>query len=124
MVVFDQLGWHEEAAGERDVWLKLFGDHAIADRLADVAERDGYRAAMVEWIARLARLNQWFEVAIQAMAIDDRVQALEALERCLDDKADNAPFIAEFPPFRPLSGEPRYERVLHALRLRPPAAPQ
>jgi DNA-binding winged helix-turn-helix (wHTH) protein len=124
MVVFDQLGWHEEAAGERAVWLKLFGDHAIADRLADVAERDGYRAAMVEWIARLARLNQWFEVAIQAMAIDDRVQALEALERCLDDKADNAPFIAEFPPFRPLSGEPRYERVLHALRLRPPAAPQ
>jgi Tfp pilus assembly protein PilF len=121
MVVFDQLGWHEEAAGERAVWLKLFGDHAIADRLADVAERDGYRAAMVEWIARLARLNQWFEVAIQAMAIDDRVQALEALERCLDDKADNAPFIAEFPPFRPLRGEPRYERVLRTLRLKPPA---
>lgn len=122
MVVFDQLGWHEEAAGERAVWLKLFGDHAIADRLADVAERDGYRAAMVEWIARLARLNQWFEVAIQAMAIDDRAQALDALERCLDDKADNAPFIAEFPPFRPLRGEPRYERVLHTLRLTPPAA--
>jgi serine/threonine-protein kinase len=117
MVVFDQLGWREEAAGARAVWLKLFGDHAIADRLAAVAERDGYRAAMVEWIARLARLNQWFEVAIQAMAIDDRAQALDALERCLEEQADNAPFIAEFPPFRPLRGEPRFDRLLGRLGL-------
>ena len=124
MVVFDQLGRHEEAAGERAEWLRLFGDHAVADRLADLAQRDGYRAAMAEWIARLAKLNQWFEVAIQAMAIDDRAQALSALERCLDEQADNAPFIAEFPPFRPLRGEPRFERLLDTLRLKPPAAPR
>jgi serine/threonine-protein kinase len=124
MVVFDQLGWHGEAAGERAVWLRLFGDHAVADRLADLEQRDGYRAAMTEWIAMLARLNQWFEVAIQAMAIDDRAQALSALERCVDERADNAPFIAEFPPFRPLRGEPRFERVLDTLRLKPPAAPR
>ena len=122
MVVFDQLGWHEEAAGERAVWLRLFGDHAVADRLADLAQRDGYRAAMAEWIARLAKLNQWFEVAIQAMAIDDRAQALDALERCLEDKVDNAPFIAEFPPFRALSGEPRFERILTRLGLANPAS--
>jgi DNA-binding winged helix-turn-helix (wHTH) protein len=124
MVVFDQLGWHEEAAGERAEWLKLFGDHAVADRLADLEQRDGYRAAMTEWIAMLARLNQWFEVAIQAMAIDDRARALSALERCVDERADNAPFIAEFPPFRPLRGEPRFERVLDTLRLKPLAAPR
>jgi hypothetical protein len=67
---------------------------------------------MVEWIAILAKLNQWFEVAIQAMAIGERAQALEALERCVDERADNAPFIAEFPPFRPLRGEPRFDRLL------------
>lgn len=122
MVVFDQLGWHEEAAGERAVWLKLFGDHAVADRLADLAQRDGYRAAMAEWIARLGKLNQWFEVAIQAMAIEDRAQALSALERCLDEQADNAPFIAEFPPFRPLRGEPRYDRLLVRLGLAAPTS--
>ena len=70
---------------------------------------------MAEWIARLAKLNQWFEVAIQAMAIDDRAQALDALERCVDEQADNAPFIAEFPPFRPLRGEPRFERAARHL---------
>ncbi len=122
MVVFDQLGRHEEAAGERAVWLKLFGDHAVADRLADLAQRDGYRAAMAEWIAMLARLNQWFEAAIQAMAIDDRAQALDALERCLDERADNAPFIAQFPPFRPLRGEPRYDRLLARLGLAVPTS--
>jgi serine/threonine-protein kinase len=124
MVVLDQLGRHEDAAAERAVWLKLFGDHAVADRLADLARRDGYRAAMVEWIARLAKLNQWFEVAIQAMAIDEREQALDALERCLEERVDNAPFIAQFPPFRPLRGVPRYDRILGRLGLlsRLPAA--
>jgi DNA-binding winged helix-turn-helix (wHTH) protein/Flp pilus assembly protein TadD len=117
MVVFDQLGRHEDAAGERAVWLKLFSDHAVADRLADLVRRDGYRAAMVEWIAMLAKLNQWFEVAIQAMAIDERGQALDALERCLEERVDNAPFIGEFPPFRPLRGEPRFDQVLNDLGL-------
>ena len=117
MVVLDQLGRHEEAAAERGTWLRLFGDHAAADRLADLAQRCGHRAAMVDWIARLAKLNQWFEVAIQAMAIDDRAQAIEALERCVDERADNAPFIAEFPPFRPLHREPRFDRLLQRLGL-------
>ena len=117
MVVLDQLGRHEEAAGERALWLRLFGDGAVADRLADLARHSGHRAAMVDWIALLAKLNQSFEVAIQAMAIGERDQALDALERCVDERADNAPFIAEFPPFRPLRGEPRFERLLGRLGL-------
>jgi tetratricopeptide (TPR) repeat protein len=120
MVVLDQLGRHEAAAGERATWLRLFGDHAAADRLADLAQRCGYRAAMVDWIGRLAKLNQWFEAAIQAMAIGDRAQALDAIERCLEERADNAPFIAEFPPFRPLRGEPQFDRLLQKLGLLSP----
>lgn len=126
MVVLDQLGRHAEAAAERAIWLRLFGDHAEAERLAELARRAGPRAAMVEWIARLAKLNQWFEAAIQAMAIGEREQALDALERCVEERGDNAPFIAEFPPFRPLAGEPRFERLLGEVGLLspPPAAPR
>ena len=120
MVVLDQLGRHEEAAGERALWLRLFGDGAVADRLADLARHSGHRAAMVEWIALLDKLNQSFEVAIQAMAIDERAQALHALERCVDERGDNAPFIAEFPPFRPLRGEPQFDRLLQKLDLLSP----
>jgi serine/threonine-protein kinase len=123
MVVLDQLGRHEEAAGERATWLTLFGDDAVAERLADMARQSGYRTAMVEWIAMLAKLNQWFEVAIQAMAIGERAEALDALERCLAERVDNAPFIAEFPPFRPLRGKPRFDRLLGQLGLfTPPPA--
>lgn len=118
MVVLDQLGRHDEAAAERAIWLKLFGDHAAADWLAERTRIAGHRAAMLDWIARLAKLGQWFEVAIQAMAIDDRAAALDALDRCLEERGDNAPFIAEFPPFRPLAGEPRYQRMLETLGLR------
>jgi DNA-binding winged helix-turn-helix (wHTH) protein len=117
MVVLDQLGRHEEAAGERALWLRLFGDGAVADRLAGLARASGHRTAMAEWIAMLAKLNQWFEVAIQAMAIGERDQALDALERCVEERGDNAPFIAEFPPFRPLRGEPRFDRLLGRLGL-------
>jgi DNA-binding winged helix-turn-helix (wHTH) protein/Tfp pilus assembly protein PilF len=117
MVVLDQLGRHEEAAGERALWLRLFGDGAVADRLADLARNAGHRAAMAEWIAMLEKLNQWFEAAIQAMAIDERARALDALERCVAERGDNAPFIAEFPPFRPLYGEPRFDRLLQKLGL-------
>jgi hypothetical protein len=117
MVVLDQLGRHDEAAAERALWLRLFGDGAVADRLADLAQHSGHRAVLVEWIAMLDKLNQSFEVAIQAMAIGERAQALHALERCVDERADNAPFIAEFPPFRPLRGEPRFDRLLATIGL-------
>jgi hypothetical protein len=42
----------------------------VADRLADLAQQLGHRAAMAEWIALLDKLKQSFAVAIQAMAID------------------------------------------------------
>lgn len=85
--------------------------------MADVAKRAGYHATLIEWIARLAKLNQWYEVTIWAMAIDERAQALDAIERCLDERADNAPFIAAFPSFQPLRGEPRFDRLLEKLGL-------
>lgn len=123
MVVLDQLGRHDTAAAERAIWLRLFGDDAAAGRLADLADGSGYRAAMVEWIAMLAKLHQWFEVAIQAMVIGEHGRALDALERCVDEQGDNAPFIAAFPPFRTLRGEPRFDRLLSAIGLSQIATP-
>ena len=117
MLVLDQLGRHKEAAAERALWLRLFGDDATADRLAGLERRSGYRAAIVEWITILDRLSQFFEVAAQAMVIGERTQALGALERCVDQRADATPFIVAYPPFRPLRGEPRYDRLLKQLRL-------
>ena len=55
-------------------------------------------------------------------AIGERDQALDALERCVEERGDNAPFIAEFPPFRPLRGEPRYDRLLVRLGLAAPTS--
>jgi hypothetical protein len=49
------------------------------------------------------------------MVIDERTQALDALQRCVEEHAENAPFIGQYPPFRPLAGEPRFERLLGGL---------
>ncbi len=117
MVVLDQLGEPGAAAVERAIWLRLFNQPAVAEHLAELTRSAGYRAAMTEWIAMLGRLNQWFEVGIQAMAIDDRTTALDGLERCVEERGDNATYIAQFPSFLSLRGEPRFDRLLRKMKL-------
>ena len=95
----------------------VVADKPIAERLVGLHRRDGYRAAMVEWIALLERLNQWYEVALQRMAIDEPALALDALERCVAERNDHVPFVLQYPSFRPLRGEPRYERLVRDLKL-------
>ena len=51
------------------------------------------------------------------MAIDQRATALDGLERCVGERGDNAPYIGQFPSFRPLRGEPRFERLLGEIKL-------
>ena len=117
MVVLDQLGRADEAMAERAVWLRLFGEPDTARRLAELGRDGSWRAAMVEWIARLERLNQWYEAALQWMAIDEPAAALAALERCVAERGTNLPFLLQYPSFRPLHGEPRFRQLARALKL-------
>jgi hypothetical protein len=72
---------------------------------------------MVEWIAVLERLNQWYEVALQWIALDEPAPALAALERCVAERGTNLPFLLQYPSFRPLYGEPRFRRMVRELKL-------
>lgn len=117
MIVLDQLGRREEAMAERTAWLELFDHAPFAAHLARLVRDAGYRAAMVEWIGLLEQHNQWYEVAIQRMVIDDIDGAIDALERAVALHTDSAVFLAQYPSFRPLLGEPRYERLVARLGL-------
>lgn len=117
MIVLDQLGRPDEAMAARITWLALFGEPAIAGRLAELERGEGHRAAMAEWIALLERLNQWFEAGLQWMVLDEPARALEALERCVAERSDQAPFLRQFPSLHPLAGQPRFERLVAALKL-------
>ncbi|MDP2332451.1 MAG: winged helix-turn-helix domain-containing protein [Reyranella sp.] len=117
MLVLDQLGRHDEAMAERRIWLELFDHAPFAARLDGLMQTDGHRAAMLEWIAMLERLNQWYEVAIQRMVIDDITGALDALERALSAHADSVVYMGAYPSFHPLRGEPRYQRLVQQLGL-------
>ncbi len=97
MFVLDELGRHEEAMAERIPWLELFDDAAMAARFGELQQTGQWRTAMVEWIAGL---NQWFERAIQSMAIGDTAATLGWLERCVAERATGAPFIFQYPSFR------------------------
>jgi Tfp pilus assembly protein PilF len=117
MVVLDQLGRCEEAMAERTVWLRLFGEPETAERLDGLSRNGRWRAAMADWIAKLEGLNQWYEAALQWMAIDEPAAALAALERCVAERGTNLPFLLQYPSFRPLHGEPRFRQMARALRL-------
>ncbi|OFX06944.1 MAG: hypothetical protein A3D94_12390 [Alphaproteobacteria bacterium RIFCSPHIGHO2_12_FULL_66_14] len=117
MLVLDQLGRHDEAMAERRIWLELFDHAPFAARLDGLMRTDGHRAAMLEWIAMLERLNQWYEVAIQRMVIDDATGALDALERAVSEHADSIIYMGTYPSFHPLHGESRYQRLMRQLGL-------
>jgi DNA-binding winged helix-turn-helix (wHTH) protein/Tfp pilus assembly protein PilF len=117
MVVLDQLGRSDEAMAARAVWLKLFGEPETAQRLTELGRNGSWRAAMVDWIAMLERLNQWYEAALQWMAIDEPAAALAALERCVAERGTNLPFLLQYPSFQPLHGEARFRRLARELGL-------
>lgn len=117
MLILGQLGRHDEAMAERRIWLELFDHAPFAARLDGLLHTDGHRVAMLEWIAMLERLNQWYEVAIQRMVIDDVTGALDALERAVSEHADSVIYMGTYPSFHPLRGEPRYQRLVEHLGL-------
>lgn len=117
MLVLDQLGRADEAMAERRIWLELFDHAPFAARLDELMRTDGHRAAMLEWIAMLEHLNQWYEVAIQRMVIDESTAALDALEQCVAGHADSLVYVGAYPSFDPLRGQPRYAALLRRLGL-------
>jgi hypothetical protein len=117
MVVLDHVGRYDEAMAESATWLQLFDEPAVGERLARLGRTKGYRAAMTEWIAMLVRLDQWYEVAIERMVIDDRAGAIEALERCVAQRIDGVISVAQYPCFRPLHDERRFRQVMQDIGL-------
>lgn len=118
MFVLDDLGLHDEAMAERILWLQRLDRAPLAARLEELHGAGRHRAAMVEFIAFLDRISQDFESALSSMVIDERSQAIEALQRCIDTRADSVVHVATFPPLRPLAGDPRYEAILKTMGLR------
>ncbi len=117
MFVLDQLGRADEAMAERRIWLELFDHVPFAARLGELMQTRGYRAAMIEWITLLEWLNQWYEVAIQRMAIGENEAALDALEQCAAVHADSLVYVDAYPSFIPLRGHPRFQQIVERIGL-------
>jgi DNA-binding winged helix-turn-helix (wHTH) protein/tetratricopeptide (TPR) repeat protein len=116
--ILDQLGRHDEAMAERFLFLeRLDGDRTIGDRVAELYRTQGWRATMLEWLAWLERTTRLESAAVQWMAIGEPGRALDVLERCVARRSTFAPFVRQFPSFRALQGEPRFQQILRTLGL-------
>jgi hypothetical protein len=118
IVILDQLGRHEEAMAERLLFLRQFDPtNALADKVAQLNREEGWRAAMLEWLDLLERTSRWESAAVQWIAVGEYGRALDLFERSVSGRSTFAPFARQLPPFRVLLGEPRFEKILHALKL-------
>lgn len=118
MVIFDQLGRHDQAMADRYTWLFICGDLPTADRLQEIERSRNWKAAMAEWIVAIVEAaGLWPQAAEQWVAAGEVGRALDALERGLADRSTPMPFIMQDPALRPLHGEPRFRRIAQALGL-------
>jgi DNA-binding winged helix-turn-helix (wHTH) protein/tetratricopeptide (TPR) repeat protein len=118
MMILDQLGRHDEAMAERLATLRgLSVAQGLAEHVDMVARTESWRAAMEMWIALLERTNRWEGAAMQWMAAGEPARALDALEHCVKARTTYLCFTAQNPYFQSLHGEPRFQRILQALKL-------
>lgn len=117
MLILDHLGRHDEAMAERVRWLELFDARSLADKILKIEAEQGFPAALTEWIVFLDKLDQWYEMADQWMAIDKRAQALDALQKCVANRCTTAPFILQHPPFKPLHDDPQFQALVREMKL-------
>jgi tetratricopeptide (TPR) repeat protein len=118
MLMFDQLGRHEDAMVERLATLRgIAVAQGLAEHVAVVARTESWRAAMEVWIALLERTNRWEGAAQQWMAIGEPERALDALEHCVRVRTTYLCFTAQTPSFGPLHNNPRFRVILRTLKL-------
>jgi DNA-binding winged helix-turn-helix (wHTH) protein/tetratricopeptide (TPR) repeat protein len=118
MMILDQLGRHDEAMAERLSTLRgLSVAQGLAEHVEGLLRSKGWQEAMHVWIGLLERTNRWEGVAMQWMAVGEPARALEALDHCVKARTTYLCFTAQNPYFRPLHGNPRFQRILSAIGL-------
>lgn len=118
MYIFDSLGNHEEAMVERRRWLTLEPHQKIF--LAKVEETNrtgGARAATAIWAAMMENAGSYEGASNQWLAIGEAERALDCLERCVATRSTFLAFVGVAPPWRPLHGHKRFQKVLKTLKL-------
>ena len=118
MMLLDQLGRRDEAIVERLATLRgLSVAQDLAEHVEVIARTESWQAAMEVWIALLERTNRWEGAAQQWMAVGEPARALDALEHCVKARTTYLCFTGQNPCFRPLRGNPRFQRILQTLKL-------
>jgi DNA-binding winged helix-turn-helix (wHTH) protein/tetratricopeptide (TPR) repeat protein len=118
MMILDELGRHDDAMAERFATLRgLSVAQGLAEQVEALLRSKGWREAMDVWIGLLERTNRWEGVAMQWMAVGEPARAMDALEHCVKARTTYLCFTAQNPYFRPLLGNPRFQRILQTLKL-------
>ncbi len=125
-LVYDSLGKDPERGQELRRYLAGFGHPELLPRYDEILAASGYTAAL-RWVAlELDQVREETPAHIGVVAgllalAGEKEKALAWLERGYQRKAWVLGWLAVVPDYRPLYGEPRFERLLEAVGLPSPS---
>ncbi len=113
---------YEESLAEMKAMYSCLGDREVEEALTQGYAQSGYRGAMKRAADLLAaRAHQTYvnsiDVAILYAFAGENDQAFEWLEKCLEERNPQMPYVDAYVEFAPLRSDPRFQDILRKMNL-------
>jgi TolB-like protein/predicted Ser/Thr protein kinase len=121
-VSFFRKAIYEESLAEMKTMYSCLGDREVEEALTQGYAQSGYRGAMKRAADLLAaRAHQTYvnsiDVAILYSFAGENDQAFEWLEKCLEERNPQMPYVDAYVEFAPLRSDPRFQDILRKMNL-------
>ncbi len=113
---------YEESLAEMKSSYSLIGDHEVVDAMTQGQAVSGYQGAMKHAADLLAaRAHKTYvnsiDVAVLYSIAGEIDQAFEWLEKCLEERNPQLPYLGAYVEFDPLRSNPRFQALLRKMNL-------
>jgi serine/threonine protein kinase/Tfp pilus assembly protein PilF len=121
-VSFLRKAMYEESLAEMKAYYSCMGDREVEEALTQGYAQSGYRGAMrraADLLAARARKTYVLSndvAALYALA-GENDQALDWLEKSLEERSPHMPYVDAYVEFAPLRSDPRFQDLLRRMKL-------
>ena len=116
---YKQKKMYSESAAESEIGLKLSGDGPLATALESAYKSSGYQGFLQKWIEHDSREGsderRAYGIAWQYVALGQKDEALQWLEKGYAAHAANLLFVKSEPAFDALHSDPRFQSLMRRM---------
>jgi len=121
-VIYLRKAMYEESLAEMKAHYSCLGDREVEEALTQGYAQSGYRGAMrraADLLAARARKTYVlsFDVAALYTIAGENAQALDWLEKSLEERSPHMPYVDAYMELAPLRSDPRFQDILRKMNL-------